>query len=205
MKIINKLKKLTKKQKIIIILISLIIILLLTCIIIINSEKNRLEKIEIGTDLYNKAYDMYQGTGFKNIYDKNKKIIYYEKKHKTNLNYKITERYYAIDYNYLKEIFTDSALKKLKKDLKLVKKNNNYYVKEQSNIDNKYLKTKLEIKSIHLFYVKFNAISLYCDEEYRVSYGTGCSKYKKITKKEKPFTIIKTDGKWKVKEFTKSN
>ena len=180
----------------IIVVLLVIILLLVTYTIIKNKIDNYIEdKIKLGEEIYNKMHNLYYyGEGIDYEIDDENQMIYIEEE-------KI--KYYKIkNYNELfKKSITDKKLKETEKFLNIKEVENNYYIKEIGRGLSGYYGTKLKLKKVTKNKIEYKAISTLCQKDSIVTYGEGCTSdgYYEV---EKPFTLVKEDGLWKVSEYT---
>ena len=186
--------KMIKNKKIIISLLVLSIVLVMIIVICNLIEKEIIKKIELGNSIYEEIHNLYlYGNGIEYVYDDDKNRIYIEDDGK----------YYEIKD---KKVFTDliysESLDRLTKIFEIKEKDNKYYISDFGRgITNAYYGTKLEIKKISKNKIEYKAISTLCKIDSIVSYGKGCTSdgYYEV---EKPFTLVKENGIWKVSEYT---
>lgn len=186
-----------KKNKIIIIIsISSAVILLIVGLLLnnyINKLKN--EKIKMGNPFYEKMHNLYYYGGQIDFeQDDNFNRLYIEKDGK---------KYYKVK-NYdeaIKSFITDKELTETNSFLNIIKDEENYYMKDIGRGLSGYYGTELTVKKMGKNTIKYVAKSKFCKLESRVTYGEGCKNddYYYI---EKPFSLVKEDGTWKVSEYT---
>ena len=183
-----------KNKKIIISLLVLLIVLVMIIVVCNLIKKENNKKIELGNSIYEEIHNLYlYGNGIEYVYDDDKNRIYIEDDGK----------YYEIkDKKVFTDLISSESLDRLTKIFEIKEKDNKYYISDFGRgITNAYYGTKLEIKKISKNKIEYKAISTLCKIDSIVSYGEGCTSdgYYIV---EKPFTLVKGDGKWKVSEYT---
>ena len=185
--------KMIKNKKIIISLLVLSIVLVMIIVICNLIEKERIKKIELGNSIYEEIHNLYlYGNGIEYVYDDDKNRIYIEDDGK----------YYEIkDKKVFTDLISSESLDRLTKIFEIKEKDNKYYISDFGRGISNYYGTKLEIKKISKNKIEYKALSTLCEKNSIVTYGEGCTSdgYYEV---EKPFTLVKEDGLWKVSEYT---
>lgn len=185
---------LKNKKKIIIILLVLVIVLIGIVVIrnIVKKEINK--KIELGNSIYEKVHNLYfYGGEIEYKVDEENKRKYIEVDDK---------KYYEIsNKQVIENLVTEEMLLKTSDFLGIKVIEDNYYIKDYGRGLSGYYGTELKIKKINKNKIEYKALSKFCEIDFRVNYGDGCSdeKYYYI---ERPFIIVKEDGIWKVESYT---
>ena len=189
-------KEIIKNKKNIIIILLVLLVVLIGIVTIKNKiEKEKNKKIELGNSIYEKVHNLYFYGG----------DIVYETDDKNTRKYIEVDnkKYYEIK-NYketFENLITDKQLLKTSNFLGIKVIKDKYYMKDYGRGLSGYYGTELKIKKINKNKIEYKASSKFCEIEYRISYGSGCSneKYYYI---EKPFVLVKEDDIWKVEEYT---
>ena len=185
--------KIKINKKIIISLLVLLIVLVMIIVICNLIKKENNKKIELGNSIYEEIHNLYlYGNGIEYVYDDDKNRIYIEDDGK----------YYEIkDKKVFTDLISSESLDRLTKIFEIKEKDNKYYISDFGRGISNYYGTKLEIKKISKNKIEYKALSTLCEKNSIVTYGEGCTSdgYYEV---EKPFTLVKEDGLWKVSEYT---
>jgi hypothetical protein len=174
---------LDNKKKIIGFLLGLLVILV-SIIIVKSYYKDYTKKaIELGNSLYEEVHNLYYYGG--------------------DLSYEKNEdgKYVISNYETVENLISKTFLTQTNTFLNIEKKDNTYYINPTGRGLSNYYGTELKIKKVSKKKIEYIAMTKLCYIDKIVSYGDGCATDGYYTV-DKPFTIIKEDGKWKIESFT---
>ena len=184
-----------KKHKLISItfIFFIILITLILNLFLKNTNYMNQKRIFIGEKLYKQAHDLYfYGEGFEyDLQDKNEVII---------LNKNNTEYYKLKSLEYIYNNFTENEINDIKKQFDLTELNNQYYIKNFGRGISSYYGTSLTIKKVYDKKIEFVAQSRFCMIDYQIY--DSCKSEEYYYTIDRPFTLIKEDGIWKIEEYT---
>lgn len=143
------------------------------------------EALMLGTNLYNSAYELYNGRANFSL--------------NTEDTVSCDEETCSLISNFdsvTNNIFTESAKKEFERNAKTIRKIDGkfYYIDNFSLDPNSYIETNFEISKINDDKITFKAISDYCVSDEK----TNCQNKENETKR---FVIVKENNKWLVDEF----
>lgn len=182
------------KNKVLTITICLVFVVAIIAILIIRSYiyKKCAKEAQV---IYNQVHELYYfGGNIEFNSNENNERIFIEENNK---------KYYQIS-NYeesVKKYFTQSKLQDVNKDLNIINKDNNYYMKDIGRGISNYYETTIISKKIRSNERIFIAKSKFCKIDYQVSYGDHCEG-KNEYYIEKKFVLKKFNKEWKVDEYT---
>ena len=165
--------------------------------------KNRNSKnYDIAYSLENEILSMYVNhTGIEYKKDNNQYVII-EKEYVTSLGTKINYQYYEINnINEIKSKFTDKMFEHVKKVLDIEKIGEKYYIVQNSKNNINYTKIDLKQRYILLNKAVYTMSVTMCERKYTLPNGN-CSSEEYLYTIDKPFILVKENGKWKVDEYT---
>ena len=181
-------------KKIITVLLVLLIVLVMLAIIFNFIKKDNNKKIDLAISTYNKIHTLYlSGNGIEYVYDDANNRRYIEEDN---------NKYYEIkNKDLFTNLISEKSLDKLLDSLNIKEKDDKYYISDFGRGISNYYGTKFKIKHKRKNKIEYIAISTFCKKDFIVYYGDRCmiDGYYEI---EKPFTLVKEDGVWKVLEYT---
>lgn len=186
----------TKKNiKTIIIVVFLLFLSLYVFIYIKNTQKRQIKK---ASELYEKAYQLYfSGEGLVYSKDKDNQEIHIERSNGNLVNW-----YYKIDNydDYVNKLFSSKGKSLADNFLEVYKQNDDIYIKEIGRGISGYFGTTFTVSYYSKNKIKFKAHSKFCEVSHQIN-GL-CEDEKYYYTINKPFVLVKENGKWKIDEFT---
>lgn len=191
----SKLYSCLKKHKLIsfVIVFFVILIFFLLKLFLENSNYLNKKRIFVGEKIYNQVHNLYfYGDGFEYDIQVEDGIIVVDE---TN-----TEYYKLKSLNYIQNNFTQNEMDDIKKQFDLININDSYYIKNFGRGISGYFGTTLTVDKVSNKKIEFVAHSKFCEIDARV-YDT-CKGEEYMYTIDKPFTLVKENGIWKVDEYT---
>ena len=150
-----------------------------------KKEMSKEDALLLGTNLYNGAYELYNGRANFSLNTEDS----------TDCDGEMCSLITNFD-NVTNNIFTESAKKEFERNAKTIRKIDGkfYYLDNFELNPNSYIETNFEVSKITEDKVTFKAISDYCISDE----NTNCQNKESETKK---FVIVKENNKWLVDEF----
>lgn len=183
-------------KKVIITLCASIMILAFSTIIFIINKNDNKHKIEMAKDMYSKIDSLYSfNNGLEYVTNDDKKINTIQRGDKI---------YYQIeDYKTVtNEIMTEKMTQKFTNIVNIVEDDGKYYIENMGRGSNGFIGLIFKIKAKSSKKISLIVKTKFCEIEHRVEHGDGCESEEYLYTIDKPFILVKENGKWKVDEYT---